>query len=215
MVLVYLYIIPTLILAVTFLIYRVTGTGFREFSARLESKVKTLERLSNMIFTKDMLSMFLKTSSISTQLFFTERELAVERGDVASNEAKPMMSMRDMRSLEASLKNALQPSRDLERVRNDSSLIRKLMIVYGILIALTEYVLVSSTLLSYSSSLTFQLDGIVFGVTIIFSAVLLLVLVDLFTTSRKINFAYDNVEYSSHSSKAQSADPKLDSHDPE
>lgn len=211
----YLYIIPTLILVVTVLIYRVTGTGFREFSSKLESKVKVLESLSNMIFTKDMLSMFLKTSSISTQMFFTERELAVERGEVASREAEPMMSMKDMRSLEASLKKALQPSRDLERVRNDSSLIRKLMIVYGILIALTEYFLVSSTLLSLSSSLTFQLDGIVFGITIIFSAVLLLVLIDLFTTSRKINFAYDNVEYGSNAARASPPDSKVDSHEPQ
>ncbi len=193
----YLYAIPTLILVLTFFIYRISGSGFREYVARLEAKVKTIERLSNMIFTKDMLSMFLKTSSLSTQMFFTERQLAEEKGEEASREANPMMSMKDMRSLEASLKSALQPSRDLEKVKGNSLLIRRLMIVYGCLIAAIEYVLVSSTLFTFTDSIILQLDGIVFGITIIFSIFLLLLLLDFFNSSRKINTAYDNVDYGS------------------
>ncbi len=192
----YLYLIPTLILVITLLIYRVSGKGFSDYRTRLENKVETIERISNMVFTKDMLSMFLKTSSISTQMFFTEREIAEEKGEEVSKEAMPMMSMKDMRSLETSLKHALQPSRDLERVGSDSSLIRKLMIIYGVLIAAIEYVLVTSSIISFSSRVVFQLDGIVFGFTIIFSVVLLIILVDLFKTAKNISAAYDNVEYS-------------------
>lgn len=180
---------------VTFLIYSISGKGSQEYSSRLQSKVKTLERLSNIVFTKDMLSLFLKNSSVNTQMYFTERELASERGeDARKGDDTPLMSMKDMTKLENSLKNALQPSRDLERVIHDSSLIRKLMIVFGIVVAATEYALVSSTLFSFTDKIIFQLDGIVFGVAIIFAALILIILVDMFTTARKINVAYDSVE---------------------
>ncbi|AKA49310.1 hypothetical protein IX51_09580 [uncultured archaeon] len=193
--LLYLYIIPTLILVVSFLIYNISGKGFKDYISRLESKVKTIEKLSNMVFTKNMLSMFLRNSSLNTQLFFSEREIAEEMGEETKPDDMPMMSMKDMEKLESSLKNALQPSRDLERVKHDSSMIRKLMIIYGVMIAITEYVLVTATQFAFTDSIIFQLDGIVFGITIIFSAVLLLILVDLFTTARKINNAFENVEY--------------------
>lgn len=193
--LVYLYSFPTLILLALLLIYRLSGKGFNEYLSHLALKVQTIEKLSNMVFTKDMLSMFLRNSSLNTQLFFSERELAEEMGEESKPSEMPMMSMKDMTKLETSLKNALQPSRDLERVEHNSSMIRKLMIVYGILIAVIEYILVSATLFSFTGGIILQLDGIVFGVTIIFSLVFLLILADFFTTARKINNAYDNVEY--------------------
>lgn len=193
--LLYLYIIPTAILVVAFLIYRILGKGFSDYAARLESKVRMLEKLSNIVFTKDMLTLFLKNSSINTQMYFTQRELAEERGDGTNADDSPLMSMKDMTKLETSLKNALQPSRDLEKVEHDSSLIRKLVIIFVIMVAGTEYALVSSTLFSFTDSIIFQLDGIVFGIAIIFAAVIMLILWDLFSTSRRITTAYDNIEY--------------------
>lgn len=189
-----LYIIPTVILIATFLIYNFSGKGFSEYTARLSSKVQTLEKLSNIVFTKDMLTLFLKNSSVNTQLYFTERELAEETGTQAREGDSPLMSMKDMEKLETSLKNALQPSRDIERLKHDSSLVRKLMIVFGVLVAGTEYALVSATLFALTDKVIFQLDGIVFGVAIIFAALFLIILLDMFATSRKINTAYDNVE---------------------
>lgn len=205
---VYLYIIPTLILVVLFLLYRVSGKGFSDYTARLSSKVKTIEKLSNMVFTKDMLTMFLRNSSLNTQLFFSERELAEELGEDTRPNEMPMMSMKDMTRLESSLKNALQPSRDLERIEHNSSMIRKLMIIYGLLIAGIEYILVSATLFAFTDKVIFQLDGIVFGVTIIFSLVFLLVIVDLFTSARKINVAYDNVEVNYRKDRQSTLSPE-------
>lgn len=192
--LLYLYAIPTAILVATYLIYSLSGRGFSEYTGRLSTKVMTLERLSNIVFTKDMLTLFLKNSSINTQMYFTERELAEEKGEKAKADDSPLMSMKDMTTLEMSLKNALQPSRDLERLNHDSSLVRKLMIVFGVLVAGTEYALVSATLFAFTDKVIFQLDGIVFGVAIIFAALFLIILADMFATSRKINTAYDNVE---------------------
>lgn len=204
----YLYIIPTLILGLTFLIYSVSSKGFRDYAERLEKKVATLEKLSNIVFTKDMLSLFLKNSSLNTQLYFTQRELAEEAGDDTEISDMPMMSVKDMSKLETSLKNALQPSRDLERVKHGSSIIRTLMIIFGVLIAVTEYIVVSSSIFNFGLRYTLQLDGIVFGITIIFSVVLFLILVDIFTTSRKISSAYDNVEkdYGGHKQSTLSID---------
>lgn len=192
----YLYAFPTLVIVFTLLIYTFSRRGFRDYTARLENKVKTIERLSNIVFTKDMLSMFLKNSSMNTRLFFTQREIAEETGEAGGSSADdmPLMSMKDMAKLEGSLKNALQPSRDLERMNHDSSLIRKLMLIYGSLIALTEYFVVSARLFLLGQNLVFQLDGIVFGITIIFSVIMLLILMDLFNMSRRIHTAYDNVE---------------------
>lgn len=199
----YLYVIPTLILVVTFLVYRISSKGFSDYASRLENKVSTLEKLSNIVFTKDMLSMFLKNSSLNTQLFFTRRELAEETGEETDPSDMPMMSVKDMTKLELSLKNALQPSRDLERVKHSSTIIRTLMIIFGVVIAITEYIVVTASIFGFDVRYVFQLDGIVFGVTIIFSAVLLLILVDIFTTARKINSAYNNVE-SDYGSQKQS-----------
>ena len=193
--LLYLYIIPTLILVVTFLIFSVSSKGFNDYTARLEKKVGMIEKLSNIVFTKDMLSMFLRNSSLNTQLYFTEREIAEEKGEETQPSEMPMMSTKDMTKLETSLRNALQPSRELERIKHGSVQIRTLMIIYGVLIAITEYILVSATIYAFNDRLIFQLDGIGFGITIIFSAVLLLILVDFFRTARKINLAYENVEY--------------------
>ncbi len=193
--LLYLYIIPTLILVVTLLIFRISSKGFNDYTARLEKKVGTIEKLSNIVFTKDMLSMFLRNSSLNTQLYFTEREIAEEKGEDAQPSEMPMMSTKDMSKLETSLKNALQPSRDLERIKHGSVQIRTLMIIYGVLIAITEYILVSATIYAFNDRLIFQLDGIVFGITIIFSLVLLLILIDFFRTARNINHAYESVEY--------------------
>ena len=161
--LLYLYAIPTAILVATYLIYSLSGRGFSEYTGRLSTKVMTLERLSNIVFTKDMLTLFLKNSSINTQMYFTERELAEEKGEKAKADDSPLMSMKDMTTLEMSLKNALQPSRDLERLNHDSSLVRKLMIVFGVLVAGTEYALVSATLFAFTDKVIFQLDGIVSG----------------------------------------------------
>ena len=193
--LLYLYIIPTLILVVTLLIFRISSKGFNDYTSRLEKKVGTIEKLSNIVFTKDMLSMFLRNSSLNTQLYFTEREIAEEKGEDAQPSEMPMMSTKDMSKLETSLKNALQPSRDLERIKHGSVQIRTLMIIYGVLIAITEYILVSATIYAFNDRLIFQLDGIVFGITIIFSLVLLLILIDFFRTARNINHAYESVEY--------------------
>ncbi|MCL6089773.1 MAG: hypothetical protein M1393_01875 [Candidatus Thermoplasmatota archaeon] len=184
-----LYAIPTAILVATLVISRFVRGGFREYINDLEQKVGELEGVLNLTFMKELLDFFVssKASKAAERVVSTAESDPEKVHGVVTDAARS--SGQEIESLYDSMKRALQPSVDLERVKFVSGLINQLIMLYGISIAAVEYLLITLTFVPSYAGISRTLDGVFFGVTVIFGIFVIVIVFDLSRYSGRINGA--------------------------
>ena len=184
-----LYLIPTAVLIATVLVSIAVRKGFRDYVAELESKVDEIESVLNLSFMRELLNFFVSSNASQAAERLVNSADKGESGVVESVTGAARRSGDDIEKLYGSMKKALQPSIDLERVRFVSGLIHTLVLIYGISIAAVMYILISVSGMSQSLSETRTLLGAFFGVTIIFSIFVIVIIADLSRYSGRIKTA--------------------------
>lgn len=184
-----LYAIPSAILVATIVISRIVRGGFSEYINDLEQKVGELEGVLNLTFMKELLDFFVssKASKAAERVVSTAESDPEKVHGVVTNAARS--SGQEIESLYDSMKRALQPSVDLERVKFVSGLINQLIMLYGISIAAVEYLLITLTMVPSYADVSKTLDGVFFGVTVIFGIFVIVIVFDLSRYSGRINGA--------------------------
>ena len=185
----FLYIIPTAIILLTYFISRLIEKGFGDYLSTLNSKVQELEGVLNLTFMKELLNFFM--SSTTSQIAENVAESAERKPTEVEEKVKgaSKKASRDIETLYSSMKKALQPSIDYERVKFVSQQIKILVRIYGFSIAAVDYMLVTFSIVFPSTALSRSLVGIIFGVTVIFSIFVIVIVADLSRYAGKINTA--------------------------
>ena len=184
-----LYLIPTAIVILTIVIARVVKNSFGEYIGDLDGKVRELENVLNLSFMKELLDFFVSSQASKA----AERLVSSADGDpekvseAVSGAART--SNTEIEKLYGSMKRTLQPSVDLEKVKFVSRMINNLIYLYGISIAAIEYLLITVTILLPNNQLSITLDGVFFGVTVIFGIFVIVIVFDLVRYSGRINNA--------------------------
>ncbi len=184
-----LYLIPTAILVVTIVIARVVRNSFGEYIGDLEGKVKELENVLNLSFMKELLDFFVSSqASKAAERLVSSADGDPERvSEAVSGAART--SGTEIEKLYGSMKRTLQPSVDLEKVKFVSRMINNLIYLYGISIAAIEYLLITVAITLGNHQLSITLDGVFFGVTVIFGIFVIVIVFDLVRYSGRINNA--------------------------
>lgn len=184
-----LYLLPTAIAAFTFVAAHWINGGFKEYIHALESKVLEIENVLNLSFMKELLDFFVSSqaSKAAERLVNSANEDAESVSEAVSGVARS--SNTEIEKLYGSMKKTLQPSVDLERVRFVYRIINRLIYLYGFSIAAIWYLLVSVTLFFPTNHISTTLDGVFFGVTVIFGIFVIVIVSDLARYSGRINNA--------------------------
>lgn len=185
----FLYAIPTAIVISTYVVAKMIERGFGEYLSKLEEKVQELEGVLNLSFMRELLNFFMQ--STSSQIAENVAESAEKEPSTVEERVKGVSkkASKEIELLYGSMKKAIQPSIDFERVKFVSSQIKLLIRIYGYSIAAIYYVLVTFTVALPTLSLSRSLVGIFFGVTVIFSIFVIVIIADLSRYSGKINTA--------------------------
>lgn len=193
-----LYLIPTAILLVTVLIARAVKGSFRDYIGDLENKVSEIENVLNLSFMKELLDFFVSSqaSKAAERLVNSANDSPDRVSEAVSGAARS--SGNEIEKLYGSMKRTLQPSIDLERVKFVSRMINQLILLYGFSISAIEYLLITVALYLPYYSLSVTLDGVFFGVTVIFGIFVIVIVFDLARYSGRINNAMKKLtgEYS-------------------
>lgn len=184
-----LYLIPTAVLISTIIVSRVVRSGFRDYVANLEKEVAELEGILNLTFMRELLNFFVssKASEAAEKLVSSVNDNPENAVDSVSGAAR--ISGKDVENLYSSMKKAIQPSIDLERIKFVSGLIYRIVLIYGLSISAVMYGIISISGVSGSLAFTRTLLGAFFGVTIIFSIFLVVIVLDLTRYSGRIKGA--------------------------
>ena len=147
---------------------------------------------------KELLDFFVSSqaSKAAERLVNTANDTPNRVSEAVSGAARSSGS--EIEKLYSSMKRTLQPSVDLERVKFVSRMINQLIYLYGFSIAAIEYGLISAILFLPYNSLAFTLDGVFFGVTVIFGIFVIVIVIDLMRYSGRIKNAMKKLtgEYS-------------------
>jgi hypothetical protein len=194
-----LYLIPTAIVILTVIISRLSKGSFTGYIQDLESKVSEIENVLNLSFMKELLDFFVSSqaSKAAERLVNSANDSPNSVSQAVSGAARSSGS--EIEKLYGSMKRTLQPSVDLERVKFVSRMINQLIYLYGFSIAAIEYGLITTFLfLLQYATIANTLDGVFFGVTVIFGIFVIVIVVDLVRYSGKINSAMKKLtgEYS-------------------
>ncbi|HLH85769.1 MAG TPA: hypothetical protein VKU79_02765 [Thermoplasmataceae archaeon] len=198
-----LLIIPTVIVILTFLISRVVKNGFSEYLQKLQDKVNELENILNLNFMRELLGFFVN-SSASKMAESVAQSPSIDNVE-KSVQGASRVAGKDIENLYDAMKRAVQPSMDLERVRFVSTLITRLVQIYGFSVAIVYYFLILVSIFGSMGTLLRSLDGIVFGVTVIFSLFVIVIVFDLTRYSGRINIAMRKLSGSMQDSDKVSA----------
>lgn len=184
-----LYLIPTSILVLTIVIARVVKNSFGDYIVDLEDKVSELENVLNLSFMKELLDFFVSSqaSKAAERLVSSANDEPESVSEAVSGAARS--SGNEIEKLYSSMKRTLQPSVDLEKVKFVSRMINQLIYLYGVSIAAIEYLLITVTIMLPNHQLSLTLDGVFFGVTVIFGIFVIVIVFDLVRYSGRINNA--------------------------
>ncbi len=193
-----LYLIPTAIVVLTMIVSKMVRGSFTEYIEDLEGKVLEIENVLNLSFMKELLDFFVSSqaSKAAERLVNSANDNPNRVSEAVSGAARSSGS--EIEKLYGSMKRTLQPSVDLERVKFVSRMINQLIYLYGFSIAAIEYGLISAILFLPFNSLAVTLDGVFFGVTVIFGIFVIVIVIDLVRYSGRIKGAMKKLtgEYS-------------------
>ena len=193
-----LYLIPTAIVILTIIVSKMVRGSFTEYIQDLEGKVLEIENVLNLSFMKELLDFFVSSqaSKAAERLVNSANDNPNRVSEAVSGAARSSGS--EIEKLYGSMKRTLQPSVDLERVKFVSRMINQLIYLYGFSIAAIEYGLISAILFLPYNSLAITLDGVFFGVTVIFGIFVIVIVIDLVRYSGRIKNAMKKLtgEYS-------------------
>ncbi|MCL6090046.1 MAG: hypothetical protein M1393_03285 [Candidatus Thermoplasmatota archaeon] len=193
-----LYLIPTAIVVLTMIVSKMVRGSFTEYIGDLEGKVLEIENVLNLSFMKELLDFFVSSqaSKAAERLVNSANDNPNRVSEAVSGAARSSGS--EIEKLYGSMKRTLQPSVDLERVKFVSRMINQLIYLYGFSIAAIEYGLISAILFLPFNSLAVTLDGVFFGVTVIFGIFVIVIVIDLVRYSGRIKGAMKKLtgEYS-------------------
>lgn len=187
----FLFLIPTAIIVLTVIVSITVRNGLRDYLNELDEKVRKAERILNLSLTRDLLS-FVVNNSVKRA---SKIMAALEKGEDNSDDGEDVAKLvgNDIEDLYESFKKASEPNRHLDRVKFISGFITKLVLFYGVSISSIEYIQIYITYLPSLGHLSQSLDGIIFGIAIISSVILAVVIGDMAIYSRRIKQAADNV----------------------
>ena len=193
-----LYLIPTAIVVLTMIVSKMVRGSFTEYIGDLEGKVLEIENVLNLSFMKELLDFFVSSqaSKAAERLVNSANDNPNRVSEAVSGAARSSGS--EIEKLYGSMKRTLQPSVDLERVKFVSRMINQLIYLYGFSIAAIEYGLISAILFLPFNSVAVTLDGVFFGVTVIFGIFVIVIVIDLVRYSGRIKGAMKKLtgEYS-------------------
>lgn len=188
-----LYLLPTAIAVLTVFVSRLIRTGFKEYIRDLEDKVAEIENVLNLSFMKELLDFFVSSqaSRAAERLVNSANDSPDSVSEAVSGVARS--SNTEIEKLYGSMKRTLQPSVDLERVRFVLGMINRLIYLFGFSAAGIWYLLTSVSLFLPHNQLSITLDGVFFGVTVIFGIFVIVIVFDLARYSGRINHAMEKL----------------------
>lgn len=180
------FLIPAVILAICIITFLLLRRTFSDYFKGLEDRTNLLQRVLYLVMTKDIVSFFAspEANRIVEILFDDE---ARDKVDMEDELLKSVQSAGpEIEKLYTSLSKAYEPSSFIDSARSASVLLRINILLYGVAVSASEFMVVYFAYLDDYSRVTF-LNGIVFGGTILFALALVTMVVYIYSKSRRIH----------------------------
>lgn len=187
------FVFPTFILVSIIITYFILGKALAAFVAKIESKTKTIQRISLLLIASDFVSLF--SSSESKNL--------VEKLVQAENENDELLfdslntsfggAGSEIEKLYVEINRAYKPSEELSRIKISATYLKTILLIYGVLLSISQYVI---TFLFYPArfDLFSPLSSDLLVATALFSSIAVYVAVYIFRMSRRIEIRYSRLQ---------------------
>lgn len=178
--------IPFAILALCIIAFLGLKSAFETYFEKLESRTSLLQRVLYLVMTKDIVSFFASPEANRiVDILFDEAQKSKE--DIEDKLLESVQSAGpEIEKLYASLKRAYSPSAYIYNAKSASVLLRINILLYGLVVAASEIVELFFLYVADEHTAIF-LNGIVFGVTLIFAIALASMAFYIFIESRNID----------------------------
>jgi hypothetical protein len=187
-----IFLVPTVILISTVVVYVLLGPSLKVYLAKAEEKTDRIQRISTLIIASDIVTFFSNSESSKV----VEGLLKMAREDDKTLYGfldKTMLGAQDeIKRLHDKLKLRDEQTSNQSKIRMSTVFIRTTVLIYGITVSAVQFILIS-LLPSTNKSFFLLLNGVFFGGSILFSVILIFMVVYLVAISRKLDEEYSAI----------------------
>lgn len=191
-----LALIPTVIVICTFIFYFGTKRGFDSFLHDIGEKTKEIIRISNLTFMKELLTFFFNSNASETAKFMIGN--AQSGGSIREESLSDAAEFvgREVENLHSELSKSYVPRIEFEKIKFETTILRRMILIYGLLIGSLEYILILYSVIAGGSSLFNLYDGILLGGTVIIAGAMTLIVADIVRLSHRLDEIVDDLTFS-------------------
>lgn len=186
-------LIPTFILASTIITYFVLNQWLSSYVGKIESKTKTIQRISLLLIASDFVSLF--SSSESKTLVEKLIHAETQNDDILFDSLNDSFggAGSEIEKLYREINKAYKPSEDLSRIKISVNYLKTIFLFYGISLSVTQYII---TFLFYPAryDLFSPLSGYLLVATVLFSSIASYMVFYIFRISRRIEIRYSMLQ---------------------
>ncbi|WP_188681437.1 hypothetical protein [Thermogymnomonas acidicola] len=186
-------VIPGLILLFSVIASYVSRKSLGKVLSTLNRKASEIEDISAKHLSKEIFTFLASRSAMEASRARALVSMGVNLGreeiESAAGEVKSGIV-----DLVPSLRRAAEASLYLDRVRNGIKWVVRTLLIYGITISASGYLLIGLYYVGGSSRTLSLLAGIFFGGTVIFAIVIAMVLLDVDSASKAIHLRFEETE---------------------
>lgn len=176
-------LLVTIVLGLSLATARVMRQNMLDSLGVLSEKVRIVEEIRRMDFMKDLLKFFSDSESSKAALVILET--AMSNSNQVPNLIIPQEAMKEIEVLYSSMKMSSSSSVELEKLKYTSFLFVKIMVIYGILLA-SIVVIFAFFARTIDTLGLYNIAGALFiAIALAFSAILVYLLLNVRTLSRR------------------------------
>lgn len=187
-----LYLIPTFVLLMSFLAYFVTKRGLVGYFDQMKDKVDKLGEILRISFTEELLRFFSNSNASDTAQILSENIANRQFDNVSTITTTSLNAMRDVNQLYRKMKDSFEPDLNYSKIKQSFQLLTRIVLVYGLSIAVLMYMLVGFMSVSSAQDYTREFAFIILGGTVIFSLFLVIIILDILKNANKIDNSISN-----------------------
>ncbi|WP_393970805.1 hypothetical protein OXIME_001039 [Oxyplasma meridianum] len=181
-----LYLIPTVVLFVSVIVYFVIKMGLNSYFDNMKYKVDKLGEILRISFTKELLRFFSNSNASDTAQILSENMANRKIDNVSTLTTTSLNAMRDVNQLYRKMKDSFEPDLNYSRIKQSFQLLTRIVIVYGLSISFLMYLLVVFISINSADNYGKDFALIILGGTVIFSMILVMIILDIMKYTNRI-----------------------------
>lgn len=188
-----IFLFPTFILISTVITYFLLNRALAAYIAKIESKTKTIQRISLLLIASDFVSLFSSSESKNLVEKLIRPDTDNEETLFESLNTSFGGAGSEIEKLYKEMNKAYRPSEDLSKIKLSATYLKSILLIYGVLLSISQYVI---TYLYYPGrfDLFSPLSVDLLVATMLFSSIAVYVAVYIFRISRRIEIRYSKLQ---------------------